>query len=84
MAKQFNLPQYKTVVYQINQQTGYYTKTEKQPEKTPVMRLPYELKLTPTQAEKIKTNAHHLLVSRGKTKTGNYTFITGIQPTQFE
>lgn len=79
----FNLPQYKAVYYRINPQTGYFTKTEIQPAKIPVMRLPFELKITPTQAEKIKCNAKELIVSRDKSKTGNYKFITGLQETYF-
>ena len=83
MQTKFNLPQYKTVFYRTNLQTGYYTKTDAQPFKTPVMRLPYELKVTPTQSENIKCNAKELIVSREKTKKGNYRFITGIQQTNF-
>jgi hypothetical protein len=47
------------------------------------MRLPFELKRTFTQAEKIKINAKELLISREKNKKGNYKFITGIQDTSF-
>ena len=42
MINSSNLPQYKTVFYRNNPQTGFYTKTEQQPEITHVMRLPYE------------------------------------------
>jgi hypothetical protein len=84
MGAQFNLPQYKTVLYRINQETGYYTKTQEQPLKTPVMRLPYELKRTPARSEKIKCNAKELLVSKEMTKTKNYKFLTGLQETNFE
>jgi hypothetical protein len=79
----FNLPQYRTIIYLFKPETGYYTKSEKQPEKTPLMRLPYELRLTPTQAEKIKCNAKELIVSRDRRKTGSYNFFTGIQETDF-
>ena len=84
MSKSFNLPHYKTVVYDFNAATGYYTKSNKQPEKTAIMRLPYELRRTPTQSEKIKCNANELLVSREKSKKENYKFITGIQTTLFK
>jgi hypothetical protein len=68
----------------MNPKTGYYTKTEMQPCKVPVMRLPYELKITPTQVEKIKCNAKELIVSREISKTGKYKFFTGIQETSFQ
>lgn len=84
MQTTFNLPQYRTVYYQVNPSTGYFTKTETQPEKTPVMRLPFELKVTPAQVEKIKCNARELIISRERFKTGSYKFITGIQETNFE
>lgn len=84
MQTQFNLPQYKTVVYELNPETGYYTKSKLQPLKTPVMRLPYELRITPTQAEKIKCNAKELIVSREKFKSGSYKFITGLQNSSFQ
>ncbi len=84
MQTMFNLPQYKPVYYTLNPQSGYYTKSLQQPLKTPVMRLPYELRVTPTQLEKIKTNAKELIVSREKTKAGNYKFFTGIQQTNFK
>ena len=54
MTANFNLGQYKTVLYELNQETGYYTKKKEQPLKTPVMRLPYELKLAATRADQIK------------------------------
>jgi hypothetical protein len=83
MRKKFNLPQYKAVNYDFNPQTGYYAKSEKQALKTPVMRLPFEMKIAPTQVEKIKCNAKELFHSREKTKTGSYKFITGLQKTNF-
>ena len=84
MSKTFNLPHYKAVVYRFNPETGYYTKTEKQPFKTPVMRLPFELRSEQTRAEQIKCNAGEVLVSRERTKTGSYKFFTGVQKTGFE
>jgi len=84
MIPQFNLPQYKTVYYRMNPQTGYFTKTETQPDKTPVMRLPFELKVSPTQVEKIKSNAQELIHSRSRRKTGSYIFFTGLQKTNFQ
>lgn len=81
MSKPFNLAAYRTVIYALNQETGYYIKSEKQPEKSPLMRLPYDLKYTVTRAEKIKCNAKQVIHSRLMTKAGSYQFITGLQET---
>lgn len=77
----FNLAKYRTVYYEFNPKTGYYTKSEKQACKTPVMRLPYELKFEATRADKIKCHAKQLIHSRQTTKTGSYFFVTGLQET---
>jgi hypothetical protein len=84
MKTPFNLPQYRTVFYRMNPETGYFTKTEKQPEKEPFMRLPYELRVTPAQAENIRCNVNTLILSREKTKKGKYKFITGLLDTDFK
>jgi hypothetical protein len=85
MREKFNLPQYKAVNYRLNPETGYYyTNSEFQPDKTPVMRLPDELKVTPTQGEKIKCYAGELIVSRQRSTIGNYKFITGLKETGFQ
>ena len=76
--------QYKIIYYSLNSATGYYTKSEIQPERIPFMRIPYELRVTKTQSETIKTNATELIVSREMTKTKSYKFITGIQKTNFK
>ena len=76
--------QYKTIFYSLNSATGYYTKSETQPERIPFMRMPYELRVTKTQSEIIKTNATELIVSREMTKTKSFKFITGIQKTNFK
>lgn len=78
-----NLPQYKTVFYMNNPQTGYYTKTPQQPEKMPVMRLPYELKVEPTQLHQIKCNALQIIRGREKYRNGNFKFFTGLRDTDF-
>ena len=78
------LPTYKVVLYRNNQQTGYYTKTVKQPEITPVMRLPYELKIEPTQLHQIKCNAKRVIRGKEKFKgKDSYKFFTGLQETDF-
>ena len=84
MVKTFNLAGHRTVFYAFNPETGYYTKSEKQPEKSPVMRLPYELKFAITRADKIKCNAKQIIHSRLLTKTGQYLFFTGLQETGFQ
>jgi hypothetical protein len=79
-----HLPAYKVVFYANDPQTGYYTKTAQQPEKTPVMRLPYQLKVEPTILHQIKCNA--LQIIRGKEtfkKSGSFKFFTGLQDTNF-
>jgi len=81
MSNNFNFPQYRTVYYELNPLTGYYTRSEKQPEKSPLMRLPFELKFAVTRAEKIKCHAKQVIHSRQMTKTGSYYFITGLQET---
>ena len=75
------LPQYKTVIFANNPQTGYYTKTSKQPCKTPVMCLPYELKVEPTQLHQIKCNALQIIRGKETFKSGAFKFFTGIQET---
>ena len=84
MYNSIHLPAYKAVCYTNNLQTGYYTKTAEQPEKTPVMRLPYQLKIEPTQLHQIKCNARQVI--RGKEtfkKSGAFKFFTGLQPVNF-
>lgn len=75
---------FKEVNYFLNQQTGYYQKTDVQTEPYPVLRLPFELKRERTQDAAIKVNAAELIHSKEKTKKGNYKFVTGIQPTAFK
>jgi hypothetical protein len=78
------LPQHKTIVYDLNQQLGYYTKSATQPERYPFMRLPFELKIAPTQSDNIKFNAKELLHSKEKNRNGNYKFVTGLQPLHYQ
>jgi hypothetical protein len=84
MRKTFNIPQYRAVFYRFNPETGYYTKTEQQASKTPLMRLPFELRSEQTRAAQIKNNAGEVLVSRERSKTGSYKFMTGLQKTGIE
>jgi hypothetical protein len=80
------MPTFKVVKYASNPETGFFTKTEKQVEKTPVMRLPFHLKVEPTQLHQIKCNAKLIIRGREKYKTpnGNFKFFTGLQETDFE
>ena len=84
MINSSNLPQYKTVFYRNNPQTGYYTKTEQQPEITPVMRLPYQLKVENTQLHQIKCNATQIIRGKEIYKSGSFKFFTGMQETNFK
>ncbi len=78
------IPTYKAVIYRNNPETGYYTKTIRQPEITPVMRLPYELKIEPTQLHQIKCNAKRIIRGKEKFKgKDSYKFFTGLQDTDF-
>ena len=78
------MPLFKAVFYALSQSTGYYTKTENQPDKTPVMRLPYELKVEPTQVSEIKCNALQLIRGKEKYTKGSFKFFTGLQDTKFK
>jgi len=84
MINSSNLPHYKTVFYRNNPQTGYYTKSEQQPEKTPVMRLPYDLKVESTQLHQIKCNALQIIRGKEKFAKGSFRFFTGMQNTNFQ
>jgi hypothetical protein len=73
----FNLPDYKTVIYLLNNETSYY---EKQPETIPFAKLPFELKIEATIDPKIKNNgATEIITSRIKDK--KRLFFTGLIPT---
>jgi|LakMenE01Jun11ns_1017448.scaffolds.fasta_scaffold9955238_5 hypothetical protein len=85
MNNRSNFPIYKAVVYLNNPETGYYTKTAQQPLITPVMRLPYELKVEPTQMHEIKCNAEYIIRGKEKFKNGkSFKFFTGLQETNFQ
>ena len=70
---------YKVITYIQNVESGYY---EKQPERVQFLKIPFELKIQPTQEERIKSNgAKEVLVSR--IVQGKYKFITGMIPTSY-
>lgn len=80
------VPNFKTIYYANNPETGYFTKTHFQPDITPLMKLPYELKIEPTQLHHIKTNAAKIIRGKEKFKSSkeNYKFFTGLQETAHE
>lgn len=73
------IPQFKTIRYNLNNETGYY---EKQPERIPFNKIPFELKVEVTQDKRIKQNGATELI-RGRIKNGKYLFFTGLIPTKF-
>ena len=80
----FNFPQYKHVVYTFSSKTGYYYKSNIQPEKQPVNALPYELKREYSQAAQIKCNAKEILVKHEyKKENGSKKLLTGLRETNF-
>ena len=77
-SKMFNLPNYKHVVYAINMQTGYFTKTNQQPELTTVQIMPYELKREKTVKSTI--NAEYSLFKHSYKENNSKEMFTGLQP----
>ncbi len=47
------------------------------------MRIPYELKVEPTQIHKIKCNALQIIRGKETFKSGAFKFFTGLQETSF-
>lgn len=78
----FNLPKYSKVIYSLNPESKYYTKTQIEAQETPINRLPLELRLAPVGAAQIKPNADTMLLSR--LVNGKYSFRTGLQQTLFK
>ena len=78
------LPQYKTIYYGYDPETGYYTKTLKNAQETPCMRLPYKLKIEAAILHQIKCNASQIIRGNEKYKSGSFKFFTGLQVTNFK
>ena len=74
METPFNFPVYKEVTYRMNPATGYY---EKQPQKIAFNKIPFELKVEPTQEEKIRHQGANEII-HGRIKNGKYQFFTGL------
>jgi hypothetical protein len=77
MENLFNSVKYKTVIYKNNPEFGYY---EKQPQRVPFNKLPFELKVERTQLEKLKSQGAEQVICSRK-KNGKYLFFTGLQKT---
>lgn len=76
MEKTFNFVIYKELKYKLNSETGRY---EKQPEKIPFLKLPFELKIEPTQKDYIiRQGAKEIITGRFKNKKRE--FFTGLIP----
>lgn len=73
------IPDFKTINYSLNIQTGYY---EKQPQRIPFNKLPFELKVEVTQDQRIKRNGAKEVI-RGRIKNKKYLFFTGLIPTKY-
>lgn len=72
----FNFPECRTVYYVLNPETGKY---QKQPERIPFNKLPFELKVETTRDEKIKANGATEIITSGF-KNGKRQFFTGLLP----
>ena len=69
-------PEHKTILYRINNESGRY---EKQPERVPFEKLPFELKVETTREQKIINNGATEIIT-GRIKKGNREFFTGLVP----
>jgi hypothetical protein len=70
----FNFPEYKTVFYVLNPDTGKY---EKEPERVPFNKIPLVLKVENTQDQRIKANGANEIIT-GRIKGGKREFFTGL------
>ncbi len=70
------IPKNTCLEYVLNIETGYY---QKQPSKLPFLKLPFELRVEPTQELKIKAQGAQNII-RGRIKNGKYQFFTGLVP----
>lgn len=74
MSAMFNFPEYITTHYLLNVETGKY---EKQPERIPFNKLPFELKVEKTIDEVIKRNGANEIIT-GRIKGGKRMFFSGL------
>ncbi len=76
MSNTFNFPDFKTILYRINNETGRY---EKQPDRVPFEKLPFELKVETTREQMIINNGATEIIT-GRIKGGKRLFFTGLIP----
>jgi hypothetical protein len=74
MNSKFNSPEFKTIVYKLNNESGRY---EKQATLVPFEKLPFELKVETTRDERIKNNGATEIIT-GRIKGGKRLFFTGL------
>jgi hypothetical protein len=72
----FNFPEYKTVIYLLNPDTGKY---QKEPERVPFNKMPPILKVENTQDARIKANGANEIIT-GRILNGKRLFFTGLVP----
>lgn len=75
MEKMFNNSVYKRVGYKLSPE-GYY---QKQPERIPFSKLPFELKVEPSQKEFLKQQGANEIIT-GRIKNKKREFFTGLIP----
>ena len=73
----FNSPDYKGLRYLMNPESGRY---EKQPTKIAFQKLPFELKVEPTQDPRIKAQGAEMVIT-GRFKNNKREFFSGLRPT---
>lgn len=76
MNTKFNSPDYKTIEYVLNNETGRF---EKQPTLVPFEKLPFELKIETTWEQRIRNNGATEIIT-GRIKGGKRQFFTGLIP----
>lgn len=73
----FNSPDYKVVQYALNPESGRY---EKRPTKISFNKLPFELKVEPTQDKRIKAQGAETVIT-GRFVKKKREFFSGLRPT---
>jgi hypothetical protein len=72
----FNSPDYKGLRYLMNPESGRY---EKQPTKIAFQKLPFDLKVEPTQDPRIKAQGAEMVIT-GRFKNKKREFFSGLRP----
>ncbi len=73
----FNSPDYKVLRYLLNNESGRY---EKQPTRIPFNKLPFELKIEPTQDPKIQAQGAEMVIT-GRFVKKKREFFSGLRKT---